>query len=296
VLDQTTDESVVYFGPREWNMSLVLALVWGSSFLWIAIAIDHVPVTVVPLARCGFGALALLTFRDARRRIGRRDWGRFAVLGLTWMAIPFLLYPIAEQTVSTSITGMINGALPIVTVVVTAIFIRRMPSRFRIAAVATGTIGIVLISLSSITDGAGADAKGIVLLLVALVCYAVAANLARPVQSTYGPLASMLWIEVAGVLWSLPLGLHGLATSAFSWQALAALLMLGAVGTGFAFAIYAVLLHRAGTVRGMIGIFFTPIVGTLLGVTIRDDVLRPIALVGMGIVIVGAIMTSRPER
>jgi len=277
-------------------MSLLLAMVWGSSFLWIAIAIDHVAVTVVPLARCAFGALALLAFGDARRRIERVDWPRFAALGLTWMAIPFLLYPSAEQTVSTSITGMINGALPIVTVIVTAIFIHTMPSAFRIAAVVTGTLGIALISLSSITEDKGADIKGILLLFVALVCYAVAANLARPVQSKYGPLASMLWIELTAVLWSLPLGIHGLATSAFSWEALGALVVLGAVGTGFAFAIYGVLLHRAGTVRGMIGIFFTPIVGTFLGVTVRNDVLHPITLVGMAVVIVGAIMTSRPER
>ena len=61
-------------------------------------------------------------------------------------------------------------------------------------------------------------------------------------------------------------------------------------------AIYGVLLHRAGTVPGMIAIFFTPIVGTFLGVTIRDDILHPIAPVAMAVVIVGAMMTSRPER
>ena len=58
------------------------------------------------------------------------------------MAIPFLLYPIAEQTVNTSITGMINGALPIVTAAVTAIFTQRLPSPFRIAAVLIGGAGI----------------------------------------------------------------------------------------------------------------------------------------------------------
>ena len=63
------NESDVHFGPSEWSMSLVLAIIWGSSFLWIAIAIDHVAVTVVPLARCAFGALALALFPSARRRI-----------------------------------------------------------------------------------------------------------------------------------------------------------------------------------------------------------------------------------
>ncbi len=280
-------------------MSVVVALIWGSSFLWIAIAIDHVSVTVVPLARCGFGALALGCVRAARQPIERADRGRFVFLGLCWMAVPFLLYPLAERTVNTSITGMLNGGLPIVTTVVTAMFTRTVPSRWRMLAVVVGGIGITAISLSSIEDSGGsrlgADRGGIGLLLAALLCYAVAANVARPMQNKYGALPTMLWIEISAIVWSMPLGLHGLANSHFTWSALGALLALGSVGTGVAFAFYGVLLHRAGTVRGMIGIFFTPIVGTILGVTFRDDELRPITLAGMGVVIVGAVMTSRPE-
>ena len=86
-----------------------------------------------------------------------------------------------------------------------------------------------------------------------------------------------------------------MATSAFSWAALGSLFMLGAIGTGVAFALYGVLLHRAGPVRGMIGIFFTPIVGTILGVTVPRRRAARAAVVGMVVVIVGAIMTSRPE-
>ena len=60
-------------------------------------------------------------------------------------------------------------------------------------------------------------------------------------------------------------------------------------------ALYGVLLSRAGTVRGMIGIFLTPIVGTTSGVTVRGESLHALAVVGMSIVIVGAVMVSRPE-
>ncbi len=289
------NETGVGFGPPEWAMSALIALIWGSSFLWIAIAIDHVDVTVVPLARCLFGVIALGMFNRARRTIDRVDWARFVFLGLSWMAIPFLLYPIAEQTVNTSITGMLNGGLPIVTAIVTAAFTRVAPSPFRLAAVIIGGAGIAVISLSTVGDDASADAKGIVLLLIALVLYAIAANVARPMQAEYGAMPTMLWITIFGLLWSLPLGLNGLRDSDFTWSAIGALVALGAVGTGVAFAFYGVLLHRAGPVRGMIGIFFTPIVGTILGVVFRDDPLHGAAIAGMGIVIVGAMMTSRPE-
>jgi len=283
------------FGLSEWWMSLAIAMVWGSSFLWIAIAIDHAPVAVVPLGRCLFGALALVVLPGARRRIRRVDVPRFVFLGLCWMAVPFLLFPLAERTVSTSIAGMINGGLPIVTVAVTAVFTRRAPSRFRILAVVVGAAGIAIISLASLGSNSGADAHGILLLLLALVCYAVAVNVARTVQATYGALPTMLWMETFGAAWSLPLGIPALLGTTFSWPALGALFVLGTVGTGLAFALYGVLLHRAGPVRGMIGIFFTPVVGTLLGVTVRDDDLHLLAVVGMCVVIAGAVMTSRPE-
>jgi drug/metabolite transporter (DMT)-like permease len=105
----------------------------------------------------------------------------------------------------------------------------------------------------------------------------------------------MLWLTTFGALWSLPWGLVALPHSDITWSATGSLVVLGAVGTGVAFAIYGVLLVRAGPVRGMIGIFFTPVVGLLLGVTVRDDELHAIALVGMLVVIAGAMLTSRPE-
>jgi len=290
-----TPETLGHFGPGEWAMTAAVAAMWGSSFLWIAIAIDHVESSVVPLARCVFGALVLVTFRAARRRLDREDWPRFLVLGALWMAIPFLLYPLAERTVSSSITGMINGGLPLVTAVVTAIWTRRMPTLFRIVAVVIGFTGIAIISIASVDQGTSADVKGIALLAVALLCYAVAANIAQPMYPKYGSLAPMLWMTVIASVLSLPYGLVGLARGGIDLPALGALFMLGAVGTGIAFALYGVLLSRAGTVRGMIGIFFTPIVGTILGVAVRGDKLHAAAILGMLIVLVGAVMVSRPE-
>ena len=276
-------------------MTVALAAMWGSSFLWIAIAIDHVDAPVVPLGRCAFGAAVLVLLPGARRRIERHDWPRFVLLAALWMAIPFLLYPIAESTVSSSITGMINGGLPVVSAVVTAFYVRRAPSAFRMIAVLIGFSGIALISITSVDEGTSADAKGVALLAVALLCYALAANIVRPMQVKYGSVAPMLWMAIIATVISLPYGIIGLERGGFDMKALGALFMLGAMGTGVAFALYGVLLTRAGTVRGMIGIFFTPIVGTILGVAVRGDTLHAPAILGMSIVIVGAVMVSRPE-
>ena len=285
----------LHFGPFEWALSVGLAITWGSSFLLINFSIRHFDSTVVPFARTAFGALALAFIPGARQKIVRRDWPLVWFLGLVWMAVPFLLYPIAEQTVSSSITGMMNGGLPVVVAVVTAIWTRFLPSAQRIFAVAVGCAGIVLIALPSIAEGSSADVGGVVLLLVALVCYAVAVNASRPLQNKYHPVALMLRVEVAACIISTPLGLHGLTKSEFSWVSLGAVAALGALGTGFAFALFATLAVRTGPVRSMIPTYFTPIVGTFLGVVLNNETLIGLSVLGMLVVIVGAWLTSRPD-
>jgi drug/metabolite transporter (DMT)-like permease len=291
-----SDDTGARFGPPEWGLTAAMALVWGSSFLLIAIAIDHVATPVVPFARVVFGALALLCVPAARVRLPRSEWPRLVFLGLVWMAIPFLLFPMAEETTSSAVAGMVNGALPVFTVVVTAVFVRKVPTPFRVAAVLVGFSGIALISYGSVGRSGGADVRGITLLVLAVLCYAVAVNVATPMQRRYGSLPVILHVQLAAVLWTAPAGLEGLSDSTFTVDAVLALLTLGAVGTGLAFALYGLLLARTGPVRGMIGVFFTPVVATVLGVVFRSEPLSAISVVGMVVVIVGAVMTSRPDR
>jgi len=277
-------------------MTAGVALTWGASFLFIAIAIDHVATGVVPVARLGFGALALSCFPAARRMVAREDIWRVALLGLVAMTIPFYLYPLAEQTVSSSVTGMINGSIPVTTVLAAAVLTRTMPSRRRIVAVLIGFGGIALISFGSVGDGKGASVHGVLFLLAATCCYAFTSILSREMQVKYGTLTVLLWQELFALAFSLPLGIPAFADSDFAWSALLALFVLGAMGTGLAYVLYGMLMVRAGAVRGVIGVFFTPIVATVLGLVFRDEKVTVLAVIGMCVVICGAWLTSRPDR
>ncbi len=283
------------FGPTEWGMTSVVALTWGASFLFIAIAIDHVATGVVPIARLGFGAIALACFPAARTKIAKEDVKRIALLGLVAMTLPFYLYPLAEKSVSSSIAGMINGSIPVTTVLAAAILMRKMPSRRRMIAVLIGFSGITLISFGSVGDGKGASIHGVLFLLFATCCYAFTSILSREMQMKYGTLTVLLWQELFALLFSLPLGIPAFFDSSFSWSALFALMVLGAFGTGFAYVMYGMLMVRAGAVRGVIGVFFTPIVATILGVLFRDEKVSLLAICGMFVVLVGAYFTSRPD-
>jgi drug/metabolite transporter (DMT)-like permease len=284
------------FSGLDWLLSIGMALTWGSSFLLIKIAIRDFDSSVIPLGRTAFGAAALLLIPSARKRIATEHWPRLLALGFVWMAFPFLLYPLAEQSVSSAITGMMNGGLPVVVTVITAIWVRSVPSPRRILAVLVGFSGIALIAVPSIREGSTADAKGISLLLLALLSYAVAINLARPLQAIYSPATLMLHVELVALALSLPFGLWGVSHSTFTWPALGALALLGVLGTGFAFVLFALLTKRTGTVRSMIPTYFTPIVGAILGKVFNSEPLLWISVAGMLIVIIGAWLTSLPEK
>ena len=288
------------FGPAEWALSATLSLTWGSSFLLIAIAIEHLDPALVPFGRSLAGGAALACFPRARQAIPWKHWPRIALLGFVWMALPFWLFPLAEQTTASSVAGMINGGLPVVIALVTAIWVRRMPSRQRIVAISLGFVGITVIALPAIRSESAsgesiADVRGIVFLLLAVLCYALATNIARPLQALYSPLRLLMRVQLAGALWTLPLAIRSVDDSHFAWSAIAAVLVLGVVGTGIAFVVFGTLLERTGITRAMIPTYFTPVVGLVLGAVFNGENIAAISVIGMCIVIASAWMTSKPD-
>lgn len=295
-MERKISDTNLQFGVTDWLLSLGMALTWGSSFLLIDIIIRYAPATFVPFGRSFFGMVALFFVPGSRNKIAPEHRRKIWVLGFIWMALPFFLFPIAERTVASSIAGMMNGALPVVVIVVTSVWMRTKPSGQRLIAVLVGFLGIVLIAVPSINDGSSADIKGIFYLLAALICYAVALNMARPLQAIYSPATLMLRVVSISTLLSAPLGLFALRSTTFTMSLFAATVVLGALGSGIAFLLFGTLLKRTGTVRAMIPTYFTPIVGTFLGVLFNDEKVLALSLVGMLIVIFGAWLTSRPEK
>ena len=121
-------------------------------------------------------------------------------------------------------------------------------------------------------------------------------NIARPLQAIYSPATLMLRVVAISTLISSPLGLVAMTDTTFTLNMIGATVILGALGSGIAFLLFGTLLKRTGPVRAMIPTYFTPIVGTFLGVLFNDEKILMLSIVGMLIVIVGAWLTSRPEN
>ena len=282
------------FGPTEWGLLAAIALMWGSSFVFIAEALGSARPPLIALVRIATGALAVGILARNRAKVAREDFPRIALLGIVWMAIPLLLFPIAQDLgVASSTAGMINGAMPLFAATFASILLRKAPAARQAGGLVIGFAGIVMIFLPAAR--VPETALGAALALLATVLYGLAANLTVPLQQRYGALTVVFRAQLVALVAVLPFGLLALPDSsptAAGWGAMAA---LGLFGTGLAFIAMSVLVGRAGATRGAVAIYFVPVVALVLGVTLRDETIPGMALAGIGLVLVGAWLTSRRE-
>ena len=282
------------FTPLDWAMFLSIGLIWGSSFLLIAIGLDAFEPGLITWLRIVFGASVLWLVPAARARVQREDVARLVALSLLWVAIPFTLFPLAEQRITSGLTGLVNGAVPIFAVAVGSVMLRRMPGRSQASGLAVGFLGVVAIALPSVSEGSS-EAAGFVMALGASVCYGVAINIAAPLAQRYGSLPVMARMLGLASLWTLPLGILSVRSSDFAWPSVLAVAALGILGTGIAFVLMGHLVARVGS-RASFATYLIPVVALILGVVFRDEAVHVLSVVGIGLVIAGALLASRRER
>jgi len=282
------------FGAAEWGILSGVALIWGSSFVFMAIGLDAFNPGVVTLARVSLGALTLALIPKARSGIQRQDLARVFVLGIIWIGIPLMIFPIAQQWIDSSVAGMLNGAVPITSAVFATIFLRRLPGWRQLLGIGIGFIGILAISAPELVDSS-ATALGTSLVVGAVVLYGLSTNLAVPLQHKYGALPVLLRAQLAAMVIVVPFGLIQIPGSTWAWSSAIAMIPLGVLGTGLAFVLMTTLVGRVGGPRGSVAIYFVPIVAIVLGVIVRDDAIEPIAVAGAALVLLGAWITSRKE-
>ncbi|HUP49478.1 MAG TPA: DMT family transporter [Thermoanaerobaculia bacterium] len=295
-IDTTSSRSVTdAFGPTEWGLLAATALIWGSSFLLIEIGLLAFRPGLVAAVRVLLGAAALALVPRARRPVDRSDLPRIALLGVVWMGLPMLLFPMAQRFISSSVAGMINGAVPLMAAGWSVIFLRRLPGRAQLVGLAVGFLGIAAISWPEL-QGSRATALGVALVVLAVILYGLAVNIAVPLQQRYGSLPVLLRAQLAALLLVLPFGLWSLPGSRWAWGSALAMVPLGVLGSGVAFVLMTTLVGRAGAARGAVAVYFVPVVAIVLGAGLLGDRITPGAAIGTGLVLLGAWVTSRSER
>jgi drug/metabolite transporter (DMT)-like permease len=283
------------YGATEWGFTLTIGMIWGSAFLWIAMGVDHFSPGVVAFGRVALGAGALALFSRARRRIDRADWARVLVVAVVGNAAPALLYATAETSLDSAVAGMVTAGVPIVSLVIAALLLRRLPGKAQVVGISLGFIGIFMMTLPSLR-GAHAEPVGVGLVILAIVGYGISGNLLVPLQQRYGGLAVTMWALILSSFMLFPFAIATAGASEFAVSSLVAVVILGVVGTGIVRALGATLAGRVGAPRMATTAYLIPLFAIVLGVVFRGEVVLPIAVAGVVVVLVGAFIATRAVK
>lgn len=280
---------------RDWALVASVALMWGTANLLIAEALDTFEPGLVTWSRVSLGALTLAVFPAARTRIEREDRVRVAVVAVTWVALPFTLFPIAQQWIASSVAGMLIGSLPLFAAALAGVLLRRLPGPGQALGLIVGFAGVFAVGWP-VLDGAGTTALGVVLVVVAVASYAVAVNISVPLVQRYGSVPVMARALALSAVLTAPFGVASVPASGFEAGALAAVVVLGVGASGIAFLAFTRLSARVGPTRAAAANYFVPVVALAAGVVWRDEHVEAASIVGVAMVLVGAWLVSRRDE
>ena len=229
----------------------------------------------------------------ARRAVPRSDWPLVALLGVIWMAVPFMLFSVAQQD-RVALAGMINAAAPLFTALIGAVAVRHLPGRLQAGGLVIGFLGGGGRGLAVVREG-DSTGLGIVLVLLATILYGCAFNLAAPLQRRNGALPVIWRAQLVALVLLLPVGTVAATESTFAWESLLPMVALGSIGTALAYVWFTTLVGRVGATRGSVTLYFIPVVAILLGALVLDESIAVAAILSTALVLCGAYLTSRQE-
>lgn len=279
----------------DWLLLTLPGVIWGASFLFIAEGLRAIGPNGVTFVRILIGFATLALFPTAWRPIARRDWAAVALLGVVWFAFPLSMFPHAEERVSSALTGMLNGAVPLCTAIVTAALSRRLPSRGVVTGLFVGMAGTVLVALPTIHEGRS-SAVGVLLILAAVVSYGFALSIAVPLQQRYGALPVIWRAQAVALILTAPMGAPDLLAAHWTPRSLLSLILLGAFGTGIAFVMMTTMASRVGPTRASASTFLIPGVALLLGVVVLGERVTLLSVIGCVVCVVGAWLMRRAQN
>ena len=278
---------------RYWALIIMLGAVWGCSFLFNAILIREISPLWVSAGRVTIGAAICWVFFVALRKKFPTDWRiypQLLVLGILNYAIPFALFPFAEQTVASGIVGVINGMTPMTTVIVSQLWPGGEKASWnKSIGVVIGFIGAIILASPSLGAGASAQVVGLLAALGATICYALTLNYARRFKAVDSPTVASLSLTGAALV-SIPIALlftgMPVITRIETWGALFG---IGIFSTSFSFLLVYWLLPKVGATNLSLNTFITPISAILLGVLILHERFQPIHVVGIIVIFLGLV-------
>lgn len=274
---------------RSWTWLLVLAAIWGASYLFIEIGLRDFSPEVIAWMRVALAALVLVPIAAQQGALAgtRSMMGWLALIGLTQVAGPFVLIGMGQEEITSGLAGTLVASAPLFTALLAVRFDQEERSRgLRLAGVLVGFGGVgVLLGVD--LGGSGAALLGGTLVVVASLGYAIGGFIVKHRLTGIAPLGMSSMVMLTSTVILAPSA--ALSTpDTVGLGPFAAVLALGVIGTGAAFVIFYWLISTAGPARAFIVTFIAPAFAVVYGATLLDEKVTVATLAGLALILSGS--------
>ena len=280
--------------PRDVVELVVLAALWGASFLFMRIAAPSFGPVALAFVRVAGASLFLVPLLALRGEIGTlaANWRTIAVVGAMNSALPFLCFSFAALSITAGLSAVLNSATPLFTAMLAWLWLGDRMTTLRIVGLVVGFAGVVWIGWDGADFKPGGSAWAIGACLVATMSYAVAPNLTKRRLGGVAPLAVAAGSQLAAaLLLAIPAAFAWPATTppAMDWVAAALLALLC---TGVAYILYFRLIANAGPTNAVAVTYLIPPFAILWGFVLLGESLSASIVAGCAIIFLGTSLTT----
>lgn len=273
---------------------LILAAIWGGSFLFMRIGAPVLGPAWLIQFRVGIAALFLLIcagwFHKPLQL--RKYWRHYLILGCFNSALPFFLIAFAAKTLTAALLSVLNSSSPIFGAIISAVWLRNRVTRLTAAGLAMGVIGVIILVQNGIATRTDDWGMAVAAALLSTICYGISGTYVKASPKPVEPFSNAhgsMWAATVLMALTLPFCPTAAEPSPGVWTAVAA---LGVLCTGVAYLIYFRLIQDMGPISALSVTFLIPVFGILWGVLFLDEQIDWSTIIGALIVLVGTALTN----
>ena len=277
---------------------MALGAIWGASFLFIEIGIRDMSPSVVAWARVALGAAVLVPFAWHRGvlRVPGATVGLIVLIGAVQVAVPFVLIARGQEDITSSLSGILVASTPLFTALLAVWLDQSERSRgIQLWGVFAGLVGVGLL-LGVDLSGSADEALGGALVLLASLGYATGGLVTRlklPGASGVGVAA---WVTLSATVLLTPFAIADAPAEVPGVGPLLAVVALGVIGTGLAFAIFFDLMTNIGPARTFIVTYLSPGFAVVYGALLLKEPISVATIAGLALIVGGSYLAAGYAR
>jgi len=274
---------------------VLLAAIWGASFLFMRIAAPAFGPLAIADLRTAIAALVLLSlllWRGGASELAPNAL-RFLLLGAFNSAIPFTLFAYAALSITAGLASILNATVPLFAALVGWLWLRDRLTMLQWLGLVIGFAGVLWLSADSASFKPGGHGWAIAAGLLASVSYAISGSLVKRYFAHVQPLAVATGSQIAASTLLLPITIFYLPAAMPGLVDWLALIALGVLCTGLAYALYFRLIARVGPTKTMAVTFLIPAFAIVWGVVFLDESVTSVMLGGCAVILIGTALATQ---